>query len=81
MNACLRPKVLEYLAFYKSLKAFLIPLSSWVPLSWHSAIQKMLESSDEHNPDIGVAFIVLRRYTCSLPAFVKDPSYAFVVFC
>ena len=24
-----------------------------VPLSWHSAIQKILESSDEHKPDIG----------------------------
>ena len=43
-------------AFYNSLQACLDVFITLVPLSWHSAIQKILESSDEHEPDIGVSF-------------------------
>lgn len=55
--AWLRPNILEYSRRFTIVcRLVWMSLSPWVPLSWHSAIQKILESSDEHKPDIGVSF-------------------------
>ena len=54
--AWLRPNILEYSRRFTIVcRLVWMSLSPWVPLSWHSAIQKILESSDEHKPDIGVS--------------------------
>ena len=58
--AWLRPNILEYSRRFTIVcRLVWMSLSPWVPLSWHSAIQKILESSDEHKPDIGVSFFCM----------------------
>ena len=43
--------------------------------------KKYLNHLMNTNPTLESHFIVWRRYTCSLPALVGDPSYAFTVSC